>query len=87
MESAFQWMAVTEHTDEMCDGKEKDEVVPCPAECQDMTANVGSKCINSLSCRSILGENFPDSVCVEGLLGAEPVEKRCWREYFCSCLE
>lgn len=39
--SAFQWEAVAEHIDEMCDSKDKGEVVPCPTECQDTKTNVG----------------------------------------------
>ena len=54
-----------ERIDEMCDSKDKGEVVPCPTECKDMKTNVGSECTNSLSVRLILGENCPDSVWVE----------------------
>ena len=60
--SAFQWEAVVVHTDEMCDSKDKGQVVPCPTECQDMKKNMGSECTNSLSGRLILGENCPDSL-------------------------
>jgi hypothetical protein len=51
-----------EHIDEMCDNKDKDAVVPCPTECQDMKTNVGSECMSSLSGSLTLGENCPGSV-------------------------